>query len=154
MILSETTLRKIRPVEPFVEKTIFEGKSYGLSIAGYDIRIAQDVLLGPKEFALVSSVEKFDMPNDVVGRVCDKSSWLRQGLRVGNTVIEPGWRGYLTMELFNCGSETLRIRNGTGISQILFERTDLPTTGYNGKYQDQKPEPQEYIHERSVYERD
>lgn len=147
MILSAATLRKIKPVEPFVEKTVYEGKSYGLSIAGYDIRIAQDVVLGPKQFQLVSSVERFDMPNDILGRVCDKSSWLRQGLRIGNTVIEPGWRGYLTMELFNCGDTELSIKAGTGISQILFCRIDETTIGYSGKYQDQKAEPQEAIHE-------
>lgn len=147
MLLSGKTLRKIKPLEPFVEKTIFEGKSYGCSLAGYDIRVAQDVQLGPKEFVLVSSVEYFSMPKDVVGRVCDKSSWLRQGLRIGNTVIEPGWRGYLTMELFNCGNDVIRIKSGTGISQILFYQTDVETPGYSGKYQDQGPEPQAAIHE-------
>ena len=34
-----------------------------------------------------------------MGIVHDKSTWARRGLVVQNTVIEPGWHGYLTIEV-------------------------------------------------------
>ena len=43
----------------------------------------------------MSSIEFFNMPKYLVGIVHDKSSLARQGLSVFNTVIEPGWKGYL-----------------------------------------------------------
>ena len=67
----------------------------------------------------------------------------RLGLSVFNTVIEPGWRGYLTLELKNQGDRVLHIDCGDPIAQILFERLDVPTENpYSGKYQDQDAGPQ------------
>jgi dCTP deaminase len=55
-----------------------------------------------------------------------------------NTVIEPGWRGFLTLELSNNLNEDLEILTGDPIAQILFELLDRPTDQpYTGKYQDQ-----------------
>lgn len=88
-------------IEPLVERTVFNGLSYGLSSAGYDIRLAEEVYLPPGEFKLASSVERFNMPLDLIAVVYDKSTLVRLGLTVQNTVVEPGWRGYLTLELAN-----------------------------------------------------
>jgi dCTP deaminase len=88
------------------------------------------------------------MPAQVCGIVHDKSSWARRGLAVQNTVIEPGWRGFLTLELTNHGDEVLEIEAGSPIAQILFHWIDHPPENlYSGKYQDQRPGPVPYIHE-------
>lgn len=145
MILSAQTIRKRGIITPFHERSVFEGLSFGLSTCGYDIRIAEDVLLNSSiymKFRLTSSIEHFDMPNDVVGRVHDKSTWARQGLTVQNTIIEPGWRGYLTLELTTHGIEHFTIKKGTPIAQVVFELLDEPTDNpYAGKYQDQREGP-------------
>lgn len=142
MILSAQSIRALKPVDPFVERSVIRGRSYGLSVAGYDIRIAQDVILSGGDFSLASSIERFDMPDDVAALVKDKSSWARLGLSVFNTVIEPGWRGYLTLELKNQGRRHVVLKQGDPIAQILFYRLDAPSeTPYSGKYQDQEAEP-------------
>lgn len=135
MILSADTLRKIKPVSPFCERGVIRGRSYGLSVSGYDIRIAEDHLLLPGDFALGSSFEKFYMPNYLVGLVKDKSSFARLGLSVFNTCIESSWIGYLTLEMKNQSNSPIEILAGDPIAQILFFLTDHPTEGYRGKYQ-------------------
>lgn len=143
MILSAQSIRALQPVQPFEERGVIRGRSYGLSVAGYDIRVAETLTLMPGQFELASSVERFSMPNDVLALVKDKSSWARLGLSVFNTVIESGWCGFLTLELKNQGINTLRIVSGDPIAQILFERLDEPTEQpYAGKYQDQEAGPQ------------
>lgn len=143
-------------VRPFISaKSVNNGMSYGVSLAGYDIRIAETVTLAGRSFfhpfrqrfALASTIEEFDMPNNVVGLVHDKSSLARRGLSMFNTVIEPGWRGYLTLELVYHGRKPLTLPTGSPIAQILFFYTDEPTAGYSGKYQDQKPGPQVAVNE-------
>lgn len=138
MILPAQIIRLIKPVTPFCERTKEFGMSYGLSAAGYDIRIAESLLLGPSDFILASSMEEFNMPNNVLAYVKDKSTWARQGLAVQNTVIEPGWRGFLTLELTNHFGSPIKIEKGMPIAQIVFhklmEATEQP---YDGKYQDQ-----------------
>lgn len=143
MILSAQTLRTLKIVEPFHERTVENGMSFGLSYAGYDIRIKDEVIIGPRGFTLASSLERFEMPVHVLGQVCDKSTWARRGLSVFNTIIEPGWRGWLTLELVNHSAYVLRIPSGSPIAQVVFSLIDRrPEKPYNGKYQDQKDAPQ------------
>ena len=91
-------------------------------------------------FALASAIEEFQMPSNLVGVVHDKSTWARKGLSVFNTVIEPGWKGFLTLELVFHGYGELTIPAGAGIAQVLFHQTILPAQ-YEGKYQDQADKP-------------
>jgi dCTP deaminase len=138
MIASGQTIRRLKPLSPLVERAKFGGMTYGLGPAGYDIRIAQTMRLLPGDFHLASSQEYFHMPNNLVGFVHDKSTWARMGLALQNTVIEPGWRGFLTLELSNHGSHLHFIKAGTPIAQIIFQLTDEPVERpYDGKYQDQ-----------------
>lgn len=140
-VLSAQSIRRIRPVDPFEEAFKIGGLSAGLSHCGYDIRIKQQIILLPKEFCIASTVERFDMPKDVMGVVHDKSTLARNGLSVFNTVIEPGWNGWLTLELVNHGSELLWLDAGQPIAQVVFHRLDEPVEGYAGKYQNQPDMP-------------
>jgi dCTP deaminase len=138
MILSAQGIRTVRPIKPFYEQTVINGMSYGLSHAGYDVRIAQDLWLKSGEFSLASTIEKFDIPNDLIAMVHDKSTWARCGLSLFNTVIEPGWKGFLTLELVNHSEYLLRIKSGSPIAQIVFMRLEEPTENpYSGKCQNQ-----------------
>jgi dCTP deaminase len=126
-------------IVPFYEKTVKNGMSYGLSHAGYDVRIAQHVILPAGKFFLASTIEHFNIPNDVIAMVHDKSTWARRGLSLFNTVIEPGWKGFLTLELINNSDELIFIDDGDPIAQIIFMRLEEPTDNpYSGKYQSQK----------------
>jgi dCTP deaminase len=139
MILSAQSIRSRKVIAPFHERTVHNGMSYGLSHAGYDVRIAETTDLQPGEFKLASTIETFAMPTDLIAMVHDKSTWARRGLSLFNTVIEPGWCGVLTLELVNNGDEWLRVYAGDPIAQIVFMQLDQPTEKpYAGKYQNQE----------------
>jgi dCTP deaminase len=150
MILSAQSIRKrVGMIVPFTERSVFMGMTYGLGPAGYDVLIAENKIIRPGEFFLASTVEHFSMPNDVVAMVKDKSSWARKGIVLQNTVIEPGWRGYLTLEITHHGEQAITLTRGMPIAQIVFMQMDEPTEiPYNGKYQDQKAGAQEAIEEK------
>jgi dCTP deaminase len=131
-------------VEPFSDRNTQNGMSYGLSSAGYDIRVDNDYDIGPGQFQLAASVEHFHVRGDILGIVHDKSSWARQGLTVQNTVLEPGWKGYLTLELTNHSNNRIILHKGDPIAQIVFHWLDDATMQpYSGKYQDQEQGPQQ-----------
>lgn len=143
MILSGQTIRRLQMVSPHHERTEARGMTFGLGPAGYDIRIAETMVLVPGSFRLASAIEYFRMPDDVLGKVHDKSTWARRGLAAQNTVIEPGWRGYLTLELTNHGDEVIQLIYGMPIVQVVFQRLDEPTEiPYRGRYQNQAAGPQ------------
>lgn len=100
-------------------------------------------------FTLASSIESFNMPTHLLGIVHDKSTWIRQGMSVANTVIEPGWGPapdrpedgcFLTLELTFHGNEPLTIRAGSGIAQVIFHEIGEPAR-YGGKYTGQPSRP-------------
>jgi dCTP deaminase len=148
VIVNGEDLLEARPIVGMVDRKMKEhGVSYGLGEAGYDIRIKQEIFLSSgSRFALASAIEEFDMPDDLVGIVHDKSTWARQGLSVFNTVIEPGWKGFLTLELVYHGHNALIIPAGAGIAQVLFHKTTRDAS-YAGKYQHQADRPVGAIHE-------
>lgn len=154
MIVNRSTLLYAAPIKDMVsEKHRTHGVSWGLAEAGYDIRIKQEVRFAartwrggpavwvdgfrkPGRFTIASAIEEFQVPNDLVAEVKDKSTWARQGLSVFNTVIEPGWKGFLTLELVYHGEDELCLPAGAGIAQVLFSRITEPAS-YAGKYQGQ-----------------
>lgn len=142
MICNGRKLYDTRPVTPMSSMKLREnGVTYGMSEAGYDIRIKQDITLHPlKRFSLASTIERFQMPDNLVAIVHDKSTWARRGLSVFNTVIEPGWHGWLTLELIYHGWKPLRIKAGSGIAQAIFHQIIEPKA-YTGRYQGQEDAP-------------
>lgn len=130
-------------ISPFCERTKAFGLSYGVGPAGYDVRIDQELWIPPNGFILASTMERFEMHNDIVGIVHDKSTWARLGLTVQNTVIEPLWTGWLTLELTNHSSQIIHLQEGMPIAQILFHLLNKPlSVGYDGKYHNQLRGPQ------------
>lgn len=126
-------------ITPFVnEKTIAHGTSYGLSAASYDARIAHDLRLYRGQASLAHTIEDFNIPHNVVGYVVDKSTFARRFVSAMNTLIDPGFRGNLTLELANVGAQMVEIKAGSPICQIAFHWLDEPTDRpYRGKYYDQ-----------------
>lgn len=149
MIVNSTSLLVEAPILGMrPQKAKMHGVSFGMSEAGYDIRIDQDVVLHPfRRFKIASAIEKFVMPPNLVGIVHDKSTWARRGLSVFNTVIEPGWQGFLTLELVYNGFLPLRIKKGSGIAQVVFHTT-TDQARYTGKYQNQPNRPVAAINEK------
>ncbi len=146
MILPAQFIRsRIGMITPFCERGIFEGMSYGLSSAGYDIRLDQTIVIRPGEFTLASTLEQFDIPDDILAIVHDKSSWARRGIALQNTVFEPGWKGYATLEISDHRheGEAILIPAGAPIAQLVFHQLIVPTEmPYSGKYQGQAKRPQ------------
>lgn len=147
MIVNGQALLMAAPIKDMLDHKV-RGKlvSHGLTEAGYDIRIRESVMLDRTcRVALASTLDEFQMPEDMVGVVHDKSTWARKWLSVQNTIIEPGWRGWLTLELVYNGNGVLMIPAGSGIAQVLFSRLTEPAA-YDGKYQDQEARPVEARH--------
>lgn len=94
----------------------------------------------PRQLFLGVSLEYIEMPSNLMGIVLGKSTYARAGLVVNATPIEPGWKGYLTLELVNTTHLPLMVYANEGIAQVLFLECG-ETEGYKGKYQHQPAEP-------------
>jgi dCTP deaminase len=143
--------------------------SYGQGSAGYDARAAPEwrlfhpvggvvdplhfnprcaeeiqaptLAMPPHSFALARTVERFTIPRDVIVICLGKSTYARCGIVVNVTPLEPGWQGFVTLELSNTTPNTVLIHGNQGICQFIFLRAsgDVATSyaDRKGKYQGQ-----------------
>lgn len=129
-------------ITQFTERGVIRGRSYGLSACTYNCRIAHPLVIPVRQSRLAVTMEQFCFPNNICGSVLDKSSWARVFVSAFNTHLDPGWEGYLTVELANLGEEYIEYLEGDPVCQIKFEWLDEPTEApYCGKYQNQPPVP-------------
>src|ERR1035437_2238025 len=74
-------------------------------------RSSEGVLLKPGEMILARTYEEFAIPNGFAGRIDGRSSFGRLGLLVHCTasLVNPGWRGRVPLELVNVSASPMRI---------------------------------------------
>lgn len=98
-------------------------------------------IIPPNSFALARSLEYIRMPRNVLGAVLGKSTYARCGIVTNFTPLEPGWHGFITIEISNTTPLPAKIYANEGIAQVLFFEGDEPCevsyADKKGKYQGQ-----------------
>lgn len=99
-------------------------------------------LIPPNSFVLGVTVERFNIPRDILAVCIGKSTYARCGIVANVTPLEPEWRGFITLELSNTTPCPARVYANEGIIQVIFHLgQSVCSTSYgdrlNGKYQDQ-----------------
>jgi dCTP deaminase len=103
-----------------------------------------EYILHPGDFVLGTTRERVEIPPDLIAHVQGRSSLGRLAIVIHATagIIDPGYRGQITLELSNLGTAPVALTPGMRISQVLFtelsSRADRPYgSGRGSKYQDQ-----------------
>jgi dCTP deaminase len=110
-----------------------------LNPAGYDLRCSRNVVLKPKEYELVATLETVELGLDVVAFLHIRSSLAREGVIGSFAVVDPGFRGQLTLNLHNVSEKEVILKEGERIVQIVFHHLgNTAKKGYNGSYQNSK----------------
>jgi dCTP deaminase len=98
-------------------------------------------IIPPNSFALGRTVEYFRVPRNIMTICVGKSTYARCGIITNVTPLEPGWEGYITLEISNTTPLPAKIYSGEGICQILFfegaEPCSVSYADKQGKYQKQ-----------------
>lgn len=94
--------------------------------------------LYPGEFILATTKEVLKMPESVAGFVQGRSSIGRIGLTTQNAgFIDPGFNGAITLELVNESPNTLFLKPGYPVAQVVFFDAAGVKRPYAGKYNGQ-----------------
>ena len=91
--------------------------------------IEEPFVLHPGEFVLGTTFERVTLSNKVVARLEGKSSLGRIGLLIHSTAgfVDPGFAGYLTLELSNVANLPIKIYPEMKIGQISFYYLNSPS---------------------------
>jgi dCTP deaminase len=98
------------------------------------------MIIPPHSFLLATTMEYMEIPDNMTAFVEGRSSVGRIGLFIQNAGwVDPGFKGQITLELYNANSLPIRLEAGRRICQLVLCSMDKPALNpYNGKYQGQK----------------
>jgi len=164
MILSDKTLTKMLEKKTLIVEPIEKEQIQPASIAirlGNTFSIVEDTSTGiinleneikyktitsdsyillPNQFVLATTMEYFDLPDDLTAFVEGRSSLGRMGLFIQNAGwVDPGFKGEITLELYNANRCAIELKAGRRVGQLVFAKMDETALNpYNGKYQGQR----------------
>lgn len=84
-------------------------------------------------FALGSTREVLELPDDLMAHVGIRSTWARQGFMVPYTIVDAGFRGNLTLEIARLDPR-MEYPIGQRFAHLVFDKLTSPAEAYRGKY--------------------
>lgn len=136
MILSDKSIKKLSQtvfLEGYDESNV-QSVSYDL-ITDKIIKNnteSPEYRLHPNEMVMIKCKEKLRIPNDMVGKVVDKNSRIRQRLLVTSPVYQPGHETFIYFRVQNVSENIINLQNNESLAQIMFEKLDtIPDMTYN-----------------------
>lgn len=97
------------------------------------------IILQPNQFMLLSTKEIIEVPNNIMGFCCIRSTIARNGIICPPTIIDCGFHGTLTIEIYNTTKKSIVLHEGDRFLHIVFDYVNTPSsTPYCGLYQDQE----------------
>lgn len=94
-------------------------------ISSYFLETRRDIgekfVLYPSQLVLATTLEFLSLPSNLYVDVISRSSYTRLGIHV-NTMVQPGFRGCIPLELFNHGNNAIELVVGSRLCQARFFR--------------------------------
>lgn len=148
LIASPLELEQIQPASIDIRigntYSILEDSPLGIINLDKEIKYKQittdKYLLLPGQFVLATTMEYFELPDNLTAFVEGRSSLGRMGLFIQNAGwVDPGFKGEITLELFNANRCAIELNAGRRVGQLVFAQLDDNALNpYRGKYQGQK----------------
>jgi dCTP deaminase len=105
--------------------------------AGIDLRTDRRIIMDAKHHDLVATKERVELSHGLLGLLHIRSSFAREGIIASLALVDPGFRGQLTVNLYNAGDRRVILKAGERFIQLSLVRLGNPANySYNGKYQD------------------
>lgn len=100
-------------------------------------RLGERFILYPHQVVLTTTVEYLSLPKNIYAAISIRSSYGRLGIGV-TTIMQPGWRGTIPLELFNHGNTPIEMVVGSCVCQAMFyeieQSMDYVRVGSTRKY--------------------
>ncbi len=81
-------------------------------------------VLYPNQVVLCTTLEYISLPHNMYADILSRSSYTRLGIPL-NTMVQPGFRGCVPLELFNHGNSPVELVVGSRVCQARFFEIDV-----------------------------
>ncbi len=101
-----------------------------------DLKKQKALILSPGRFVLVETIEKVNLPADIVLIFRPRSTLYRCGVTLHTATASPGYSGKLVFGMSNQGPKPLKLEMGARIVNTLFLRVEGEVKStYRGQWQ-------------------
>lgn len=107
----------------------------GILVGEYDPQKRSSVIIKPGEYFLTETVEKFNMPLNLLGIAKPRTTLHRSGIITRVSVADPGYSGTIHPALFNAGPVPVEIEFGARYVNVMFFEVKGKSNPYRGQWQ-------------------
>jgi deoxycytidine triphosphate deaminase len=104
-------------------------------IARYEEGKSTKVELKPRTYYAMKTVESVNMPDDLLAIMTPRSTLFRSGVFIFGGQTPPGYKGGLTMGIYNFRDEKFDLEMGARVVHIMFFKVEGEANLYKGQWQ-------------------
>ncbi len=104
-------------------------------IARFNPQKPVKVSLAPKTYYLMRTIEKLNMPENLLAIFTPRSTLFRSGVYIFGGQTSPGYKGELIVGIYNFRDEEFELEMGSRIFHIMFFEVKGESNLYKGQWQ-------------------
>lgn len=105
-------------------------------VAKYTDKKTKMVVLKPQVYYLMKTIEKINLPENLLAIFTPRSTLYRSGVYIFGGQSAPGYRGELTMGIYNFTKAPFELEMGARVLHMMFFEAKGKTNLYRGQWQD------------------
>lgn len=106
----------------------------GILVAEYDPAKRSSIIIKPDDYFLTETVEKFNMPLDLLAIIKPRTTLHRSGIITRVSVADPGYHGPIHPAIYNAGSSEVEIELGARYVNAMFFEVKGGGSQYRGQW--------------------
>jgi deoxycytidine triphosphate deaminase len=104
-------------------------------IAKFNKRKPKKVYLQPRTYYLMKTIEKLNLSENLLALFTPRSTLYRSGVYIFGGQTAPGYKGELTMGIYNFREEPFELEMGSRVVHIMFFQVEGESNLYRGQWQ-------------------
>jgi len=101
----------------------------------FDKKKPKKVFLQPRTYYLMKTVEKLNLPENILALFTPRSTLYRSGVYIFGGQTAPGYQGELTTGIYNFRDEKFELEMGVRVMHIMFFEVKGKSNLYRGQWQ-------------------
>lgn len=91
--------------------------------------------LEPSKIYIATTLEKFDLPDDLAAIFFPRSTLFRSGVAFQASILPPGYKGSMNFQLVNNFDKSFEIEQGARFAHVVFIKVEGDVNKYIGQWQ-------------------
>lgn len=133
--IGNTIATDFKVYDKFARNVIIDTHNQDSVNSRFESKTFSSITIEPHTNILLVTEEEFEFPDDLMAFCGLRSSVARNGFVAPITIVDAGFKGTLTIELYYGGNNPIKIYAGDRFLHVIFAKTNSPVQfPYNGTY--------------------